>query len=156
MSSALDKNVFQRWTTYIDRENLSGKGFHYLSSKAMSLRALDANEVFVHSTGDAEALTNAAGESFRMFGFKLNHVTADLRFQLRRGAEANDLSATENRQSVAALGFFHEVRRHQDGHALLFAQSFKVEPKIASRARIESGCGLVEQQHRRTMHQPFG
>ena len=85
-----------------------------------------------------------------------NDVAADLLLQLGRRAQRDQISVTENRQPVAALGLFHQVCGHDDGHPLLIAQDLQVLPQVAPRARIEPGGRFVEQQHRWTVQQALG
>ncbi len=87
---------------------------------------------------------------------KAHHIAADRFLQLNGPAQRHQLARTEDREPVAVLGFFHQVRGHQHRHAVLVAQRAQVLPQVDARARIEPGGGLVEQQHRRRMDQPFG
>ncbi len=75
--------------------------------------------------------------------------------QFRGRAQRDDVAVGVNRQTVAALGLFHQMRGDQHGHAFFVAQNLQVLPQVAARAGIESGRRLIEQQHRRMMQQPL-
>ena len=94
-----------------------------------------------------------AAPARRLARFEQNDVAADLALQLRGSAQRDDIAFGVNRQPVAALGLFHQVRGDQDGHMFFVAQNLQILPQVAPRARIEAGCWLIQQQHRRMMQQ---
>ncbi len=94
-------------------------------------------------------------ERLGLVRFQQNHIAADFALQLCRSAQRDYAAVGVNRQAIAALGFFHQVRGHQNGHALFVTQNLQILPKVAACAGIEAGCRLVEQEHGRMMQQPF-
>ena len=65
--------------------------------------------------------------------------------QSLRRALRDDPAAREDRELVAALGFVHVVRRHEDRHAAR-DQLEQALPEVAATLRIDRAGGLVEQQ----------
>src|SRR5438270_4347026 len=153
MSCAIDEDVFECRSTYVDRTDLSGERFHHVSCETVTLRSLQADDVLLHGGVNAESLANSRGQRLGMLAFELNHVTADLRFQLGRSSQPNELPVAQNSEPSATLGFLHQVSCDQYRHPFLLAQGIKVEPKIAAGAGIESGCGLVKQENRWSVHE---
>ena len=71
-------------------------------------------------------------------------------------AQRDHVAFGVNRQAIAALGLFHQVGGDQHGDVFFVAQNLQVLPEVATRARIEAGGRLVEQQNRRMMQQSLG
>ena len=69
---------------------------------------------------------------------------------------SNNFSAIDDRHSIAAFRFLHQVSGEEDGHSLLIAQTVERLPKIDSRARIEPGGRFVQEKKRRAMQQALG
>ena len=51
------------------------------------------------------------------------------------------------RNTIAALGLFHMMRREHDRHVVAAAELLEVAEEFAARHRIEPGAGLIEEQH---------
>ena len=83
-----------------------------------------------------------AGEEYPLEG-------ADPRFpfQLRRWAQRDEAPAIEHRHPVAGLGLLDIVSREKHGESEGLSQPAHDLPQAAPRAGIETGRGLVEEQH---------
>ena len=88
--------------------------------------------------------------------FQQDHVAANFALQFRRSAQRDNVAFGVDRQAIAALGLFHQVRGNQHGDVFFVAQNLQVLPQIAARAGIEAGRRLIQQQHRRVMQQTLG
>ena len=109
-----------------------------------------------HRGVQSEALFDALRDGIRLVGFEQENVAADLALQLCRRAQGYDVAFGVDRQAVAALGLFHQVRRDQHRYMFFIAQDLQILPEIAARAGIEAGGRLVQQQHRGMMQQALG
>ena len=111
------------------------------STTARLVRTLD--------TGDERV-----GERRKVAGGRHDHdaARADRRLQLRRRVESEDVAVIHDRHPVAELvGFFHVVRRQQDGLAVVVEIAEDLPQRDAA-LRIEARGRLVEEQHLRPMH----
>ena len=73
--------------------------------------------------------------------------------QLRRGADVDRPAAIDDRDAVAQpLGFFHQMRRQQDGFAALADAAYQL-PNRAPRLRIETGRQFVQEHQFRVVDQ---
>ena len=69
--------------------------------------------------------------------------------QLLRRIAREDLSAMHERDAIAAHPFVHEMRGHEDRHALLAREIAQQLPEAVARDRIDAGGGLIEDQQLR-------
>src|SRR5271166_4186823 len=114
-------------------------------------------DVVVHDGGvDLKPQANAVGEGLRVARFEQNDVAADLAGQRFRSAQGHQVPLVQNGKTIAAFRFFHQVSGNDDGDAFLIAKDLQVLPKIAPRAGIEAGGGLVEKQNLGMMKQALG
>ena len=67
--------------------------------------------------------------------------------QLFRRADRKHLAGVHEGNAVAALGLVHEMRRHEDRHAVAPRQLSKQAPEHVARGGIDPGGRLVENQH---------
>ena len=107
---------------------------------------------------DAEALQETQCEGFRGFvivNFEKHDISANLRFQVERRAEGDELAFVQDGEAIAVLGLFHEMGGDEDGDAFLIAERLEILPEVAARAGVEAGGGLVEQQNRWGVNQAF-
>ena len=64
-------------------------------------------------------------------------------------------AAKDQADAVAVFRLVHEVSRDHDGHAF-FDEAVDVRPEFAPRQRVDAGGGLVQEQHRRLVHDRAG
>jgi hypothetical protein len=92
-------------------------------------------------------------EPVRLRGFEPERLVAEFGREVAGRAEGDEAAAVEDRDAVAALGLFHQVRRHDDGRAFVAAEAGEGGPELAAGRRVETGGRLVEQEERRTVEQ---
>ena len=103
-----------------------------------------------------EARANVLGQQSSVVrGIQQDHVAADFALQFCRRAQGHQISFIHDGQAVAALGFFHQVRRHQHGHLFFVAQDLQILPQIAAGARIQARRWLIQQQDSGMVQQSF-
>ena len=149
MSGATDEYIFQSWFAHGYGLNLTGEGFDHVGDEAVSLVLLEADLAVVEHGGfGSVTLADTHGQLFRIVArFKQKHVATDFVLQLCRSAKRDQLAFAENCQAIATLGFFHQVRSNNHRDIFLIAKDGEILPKIAARAGIEAGRGLIEQKH---------
>jgi len=119
----------------------------------MALLALEANFTVDYVGFQSKARRDAMGERIRVLRFQQDHVAADLELEFCWSSEGNQVSLAQDREPIATFGLFHEVRRNENGNVLFVAENGQVLPQVAPSARIETGGGLVEQEHSWAMEQ---
>ena len=122
----------------------------------MSPFGLDADLASHDVSADGELFADAAGQVGRRRPLDRQAVAADRVPQFGRGPQRHQPPRVEDPETVAALGFFHEVRRHEDGDAGFFSQLVQIAPQIEPRAGVEAGAGFIEEQHLGIVEQAFG
>ena len=80
---------------------------------------------------------------------------ADAVFQIVGRTLGDDVAAVDQADAVAVFGLVEEVRRHHDRDAVL-DHGVDVRPELAPRQRVHAGGRLVEEQHRRVVHDRAG
>lgn len=152
----MNKYIFQRRFAHAERLNFSGESFDYFRHEVVPVFNFEA-DVFVHNGGiDLKLIANAFGQRLRVARFEQNDVAADLAGQRFRRAERYQIAFIQDGETIAALGFFHQVSGDNHGDMLLIPENRQILPKVAPGAGIEARRGLVEQQYFRMMEQAFG
>ena len=82
---------------------------------AISTRTAPSTIVGTH----AEALLDARGQRLGLVGLQHHHVAADARAQFGRAALGHHGALVQQRQPVAAVGFFQDVGGQQNGDAFV-------------------------------------
>ena len=113
----------------------------------MSGFLLDAHLITQYRGRDVEAIANVLSEGIGVAGgVEQDDVAADFTFQFRRSAQSDEVTFVHDGETVATLGFFHEVRGDQHAHVLFVAEDCQVLPEIAAGAGVEAGRGFVEKE----------
>src|ERR1700728_930923 len=156
VTGAVNEYIFQRGLADGNRLNLAGEGLDHIRNKSMATLALDAHLIAKHHRLEAETRANVFGQQGCVVrGIQQDDVATDFAFQFCRSAQRDQISFVQKGQAVAALGLFHQMRRHQHGDVLFVAQYLQILPQVAAGTRVESGGRLVQQQYSRVMEQSF-
>src|SRR5665213_1408050 len=83
-------------------------------------------------------------------------VAADTPAALKERIGGEQAAFGQHGQARAAVGFLHQVRRHENGDAIALVDFAQVAPHVDAGCRIEAGAGFVEQQDARAMEQSLG
>jgi hypothetical protein len=104
----------------------------------------------------AETIADPRGQPRRIVGLDGQRVAADFAAQFVGRVERHQFALVENRQPVGLVGFFQQVRREDDRHAVVAANRMQVVPQVGASAGVEAGARFVENQHPRFVQQTFG
>ena len=104
---------------------------------------------------DAESIAELPGKLGRICGFDGHHFPSDFGSKLLGGTDGHELSLVQDRNSLALFGFFHQMRRCENGDSLI-RECFEILPEIVASGWVQSGTGLVQDQEFRTVKQPLG
>src|SRR5580692_10441182 len=145
VSGAANKNVLECRLAHRDALDFSRESLDHIGYKSVSILTFNPHLVFQDSGLDQEAHANSfRQQSCVPRGFQNDDVAADFAFQFRWGTQRYQIPFVQDGQPVAALGFFHQMRGHEDGNMFFIAQGLQILPQVAARSGIKTGRGLIE------------
>ena len=157
MARAGDEDVFQRRLAKRDRFDLAGKCLDQPRDPLVAVGLFQPHGSRRACCGSQPNRSrDRRGQAAGIGGANRDRVAADRGPQRVRRVERHQLPFVQNGDAVGLVGFFQQVGRQHDRHALLVAQRVQVVPQIAAGARVETGARLVEQQQSRMVEQPLG
>src|SRR5580692_4476716 len=152
----MNKDVFERRLAHRNRLNLPGEGLDNVGDEAVTAFLLNPYLIAEDRGLHMEAGSDVLGESTGvMRSIQQDDVAADFALQLSWSTQGHEIAFVHAGEPVAALGFFHEVGRHEDGHLFFVAKNLQVLPEVASGAGIKACRGLIEEQDSRVMEESF-
>ena len=153
MTGLLHEDIFERRSTAADGIHLTLKSFEELRDKLGASSPSDPQSV-IHFFGALSELGREfRGEIVQVAGPNGDHIAAQALAQRFRGVERCRLSAIQKKESIAAVGIFHQVCCDQNAQALLAARPLEVAPEVQAGTRVQAGSGFIEQDERGTVHQ---